>query len=714
MYKRREKIGQGWLGPLYSGEDASGRVVRLIPLQKCSISWLEEVRQRHRLMSSRLVHRALPSLGIHSIGGEPYWVGGWRNGVNLATAIEQHRIPYSVMIAIAQQVVTILLEAKTVGIVHGDLQPQAIWLTANGEVWIDGFGQPLGKSEVTTRTSEQYYTSPSGKISSTGDVYSLGIILLETFVNKDFVDSGLDEDEHQEILKAISVQLKIKNISKSLISLILKMLTFSDQSRIGLDKLARKWVQKTPELSVHSWLQANYPMIYTSGAPEQKIAYVDFEDKSDSGEYNIEDKVKDKVENRDILFDELGELDTFGKELDDFDLFFQNASMLPDFDNSFVKATNDVIEFEKTAIIGRDRIEDELFELEEASFNFDDAAFLEGQTLIDEEQEFERTEMLGNGLSIEDSDPFVSEDEFLFDEETQAVQLFDDETAEEFFSSDVTQQLFSDDTQEIFWTEKKEKKRSPLQYVAFVLVIIILIFTGLYGEQFLLGTKDNSDTPVNNTKAQQTKITESVAPDKSVENSIEVKEVPVEEIIVEEVIVEEVPVEEVIVEEKVVEEVTRVQKPLQPIKPKVVLPPTPKRVISVQPKKTIPKQNTVNTAVKEAAPETKEIDPTEAVWSDSTEKPLADSIIPAEDVPKKVIVKEKAKTGTVLLVGDVEKLTLVRNGKPYSLGELNVGVYQIRVTFDGLPITTAGRLNVEDGKISTIYCDAGFASCRVD
>ena len=727
MYKRRERIGQGWLGTLYSGEDASGRLVRLIPLQKCTSSWVDEVRERHKLMSSRLIYRALPSLGIHSISGEPYWVGGWRNGVNLSIAMKQYSIPYPVLTAITQQAVSILLQARTVGVVHGDLHPQAMWLTANGEVWLDGFGQILGKSEVETRTSAPHYTSSSGKATSAGDVYSLGVILLEAFLDGEVFESGLDEAEHEEILRDIPQRLREKKLPKGLIQLLMKMLSFSDETRITQEKISRKLDNKTPEMVVHSWLRAKYPNIYTSGAPEQKIAH-------DSGQ--VDKRIVDRI-------DEIDDFDNFGKDIGSLDFLFQSVDILPTYNEVSVnEQSDDIIDFEQTQNVREktDRLDNDL---EDLTFDFED------KTVVEPVSEDDHTEMIGESderLSDEEyeiiDDPLAEDDnkeESSSDDHTQAVQVFEKEedSLEDFFSSEVTQQLFSDHTEEIIWKDSPEEKREPAQYVVFGLIVIGLIFMGLYSDQIFDSAADVDILQEANTDLSQPKDVDLnvVNPNPEKTEKIDTENTENTENTGNDNIEEPDNREKIIIDIK-----QSVEKETQNSVPSSIPNATMQnlsRTSSVNrdssPRNSIeednintqyPSKNNVEVNEKSVRKEMPSItsiieNSEEVIWGTSDDdksiwKQKKENQGDKEPPQKTIKEEPKIEMGMVQLVGEVENIVLIRKGKDYSVGELEAGVYQVRVTFAGLPAITVGNLKLEGGKKATITCDAFFASCQID
>ena len=98
---KRGRISEGWLGELYAGEDAQGRLLRFISLEDFSESQKHWVLERIRLMNMSSVQGAIPQLGIQVIQGEPCWVGAWRDAVQLSAVVESKHIPNTVIMAVA-------------------------------------------------------------------------------------------------------------------------------------------------------------------------------------------------------------------------------------------------------------------------------------------------------------------------------------------------------------------------------------------------------------------------------------------------------------------------------------------------------------------------------------------------------------------------------------------------------------------------------------
>ncbi len=110
-------------------------------------------------------------------------------GQSLAEALaERGQRPYELAeaLAILDPIAEALDQAHERGLIHGSLNPQAIWLTEGGGVRLYGFGQVEPKPGVAVEmpveaarymAPEQF--EPEGEIDASTDVYALGVILYE-------------------------------------------------------------------------------------------------------------------------------------------------------------------------------------------------------------------------------------------------------------------------------------------------------------------------------------------------------------------------------------------------------------------------------------------------------------------------------------------------------------------------------------------------------
>ena len=133
-------------------------------------------------------------LPIHDLGeegGQPYMVlplmqGGDVEGI-IKTAPD-HRIPLEQAITLAKQVCRGLEFAHNMGVIHRDLKPGNVWLTADGTAKIGDFGLAvsLDRSRLTSEgmmVGTVSYMPPEqalgGEITPKADLYSLGAMLYE-------------------------------------------------------------------------------------------------------------------------------------------------------------------------------------------------------------------------------------------------------------------------------------------------------------------------------------------------------------------------------------------------------------------------------------------------------------------------------------------------------------------------------------------------------
>lgn len=268
---RREQIGLGWLGPMYAGEDIQGRNFRMIPLRRMNATLRDEIQIRHRLLSGCSIPQAIPSMGIHIIHGTPYWLGAWKTGVQLSVVMQSpldahgtNKVPVA---AILYSVIESLIGAAQKGVVHGDLQPSCVWLTTDGTVWLDGYGQKES-AEIPHRFSNMLYVAPEGSASSSCDVYALGVILLELFLHRKPELYVEDAISHQ---KQVREYIQQCTESTSLLQIVARMLSYDANQRPSLLEIVKSLRVLHASKTIETWLRQQYPSLYKSNIPEKMI-----------------------------------------------------------------------------------------------------------------------------------------------------------------------------------------------------------------------------------------------------------------------------------------------------------------------------------------------------------------------------------------------------------------------------------------------------------
>ena len=131
---------------------------------------------------------------VHDVGeedGELYTVSEYMSGGDLAALMdgaEDRRLPVEEAVRIAGELSKTLEDVHAAGIVHRDIKPQNIWLTADGTVKLGDFGLAVdkGRSRLTVEgmmVGTVAYMPPEQALGrpadARSDLYSLGAVLYE-------------------------------------------------------------------------------------------------------------------------------------------------------------------------------------------------------------------------------------------------------------------------------------------------------------------------------------------------------------------------------------------------------------------------------------------------------------------------------------------------------------------------------------------------------
>ncbi len=154
-YKILEKLGQGGMGEVWKAEDTQLR--RTVALKFLSSETVDNEEVKARLIreaqaSASLDHSNICQVfGIHEEKGETFIAMAYIEGPSLAEKIKERPLPLDEALRIAIQISEGLQEAHERGIVHRDIKPQNIMLTAKGQVKIMDFGLAslAGRSKLT-------------------------------------------------------------------------------------------------------------------------------------------------------------------------------------------------------------------------------------------------------------------------------------------------------------------------------------------------------------------------------------------------------------------------------------------------------------------------------------------------------------------------------------------------------------------------------------
>jgi len=197
-YELEEKIGSGGMAEVYKAHDRLlARPVAVKILHEAYRSDIEFIERFHREAKSaaRLSHPNIVSIYDVGVSGNDHFiVMEYVQSSTLKKKIQDEG-PLSLLTAtqIAKDIASGLTHAHANNIVHCDIKPHNILMTADGRAKITDFGIARAVTESTLTyggsvIGSVHYFSPEqargGAITPKSDVYSLGIVLYEMLTNR--------------------------------------------------------------------------------------------------------------------------------------------------------------------------------------------------------------------------------------------------------------------------------------------------------------------------------------------------------------------------------------------------------------------------------------------------------------------------------------------------------------------------------------------------
>src|SRR5881392_2671949 len=199
-YRIVRQLGQGGMGAVYEAVDE--RLDTIVALKETLFAdeKLRKQFEREARLLARLHHQALPRVSDHfNEGGGQFLVMQYITGEDLAEMLVQKNGPFpqDEVVRWADQLCDALdyLHTQDPQIIHRDIKPQNLKLTARGQIVLLDFGlrkDPAGQlSVVTTSASIFGYTpnyAPLEQVQGMGtdmrsDIYALGATLFHLLTN---------------------------------------------------------------------------------------------------------------------------------------------------------------------------------------------------------------------------------------------------------------------------------------------------------------------------------------------------------------------------------------------------------------------------------------------------------------------------------------------------------------------------------------------------
>jgi eukaryotic-like serine/threonine-protein kinase len=183
-----ELVAEGGMALVYRGHTAAGPVA--IKVLRTSLAGLDEYVSAfaaERRMVDRAGHTSV--VAIHDSGeidGVPYLVMDWCDGQTLAERVAFEPMSLRRVTTVGAKLAASLAAIHQAGVVHCDIKPENVMLTAGGEVRVLDFGVARlagsAPDEPNMISGTPSYMSPEqwvGAATPASDVYSLGCVLYE-------------------------------------------------------------------------------------------------------------------------------------------------------------------------------------------------------------------------------------------------------------------------------------------------------------------------------------------------------------------------------------------------------------------------------------------------------------------------------------------------------------------------------------------------------
>jgi len=177
------------------------------------------------------------------------YVYEYADGVSLKEVFEkQHKLAMQKSVEIAIAVLQSLDNAHLMGVCHGDLYPDDIFITQDGHIKVRGYGRKDGierssiaKEHLSLETIK--YQSPevleATDLLETSDVYSVGVMLYQMLTGKIPYDGNTSVEIATKILRdaPLSPRMLNRELPASLSSLVLEAMAKENNARVGTSSI---------------------------------------------------------------------------------------------------------------------------------------------------------------------------------------------------------------------------------------------------------------------------------------------------------------------------------------------------------------------------------------------------------------------------------------------------------------------------------------------
>ena len=220
-------LGSGGAGSVYSATNSStGRrvAIKMVRSHGAGSQVLQRFRQECRALS-RLSHSGIVQVvETGSVNGNTYLVMEFISGMSLDMWTKAHSPTTARSIVLIQEILAALAHAHDAGVIHRDIKPHNVMVTADGRIKLVDFGVARLTNEEGRRTGFRTetghlvgtfaYMSPeqtdgrSDRIGVTSDVYQVALLLYEMLAGR--LPYEADGKSAAGLLKAVLMDERVR------------------------------------------------------------------------------------------------------------------------------------------------------------------------------------------------------------------------------------------------------------------------------------------------------------------------------------------------------------------------------------------------------------------------------------------------------------------------------------------------------------------------
>jgi len=205
-YRILRQLGEGGMGAVYLAEDARLNrdvALKFLSQRPANDAWAKRQLKKEAQAVAKLDHPNICAVyGFEELDGHSFIVMQYAEGETLYSLAQKNSLPIEHVPKIASQIAGALAEAHAHGIIHRDIKPKNIMVSAGGQVKVLDFGlaKSAQQSVLNTEAGESHgwsqglvvgtvkYMSPeqlkAEKLDFRSDVFSFGIVLYEMITGR--------------------------------------------------------------------------------------------------------------------------------------------------------------------------------------------------------------------------------------------------------------------------------------------------------------------------------------------------------------------------------------------------------------------------------------------------------------------------------------------------------------------------------------------------